>query len=103
MPDPKYKVGDKIVFRKDLIAGKVYGNVVLLTSMLQDIQFQSQPYAVVLRIDPYSIKGSVYGFSEEMIKGLYSEIAEQIESFGIDKKATKELRDWCKKELKKIT
>lgn len=65
----KYKVGDKVVIRKDLKTGEWYGVFEWLRGMER---LKVNDYVVIEKVDNgcYFVKG-VWYISHEMIEGLY--------------------------------
>lgn len=70
----KYKVGDKVVIRKDLKVGKFYGDIYWLEHK-EDLK--SKDYVVVSRVDKnnnyISVENDSYDITDEMIEGFYKE------------------------------
>lgn len=69
----KYKVGDKVVIRKDLKAGKWYDDIEWWSEM---DDFKGKDYVVIIEevdsFDVYRIEGA-WCINDEMIEGLYKE------------------------------
>ena len=62
----KYKVGDKVRVRKDLIQGNKYGNVIYVSSM---DKFKDRECIITYVDDTsYNINDSKYWFSQEMLQ-----------------------------------
>lgn len=64
----KYKKDDKVVIRKDLIVGEVYGELVCLGRM---VYLKEKDYVVIEEVDGgyYDVEGLL--INDEMIEGLY--------------------------------
>lgn len=70
----KYKVGDKVVIRKDLVVGEVYGGCYWDPT---DDFMKAYDYVVIDEVDEdgdYWIEGCDTFVSGEMIEGLYDDL-----------------------------
>lgn len=69
----KYKVGDKVVIRKDLVVGGVYGFNYWLAC---NEYLKEKEYVVIEEVDAvgdYRVEVGRYWITNEMIEGLYKE------------------------------
>lgn len=83
----KYKIGDKVKVREDLVEGKVYGEHMFINDMAK---FKGKE-AIIRTADDYNrdymLGGSCFMWTDEMIEGLVEEISkESIPKFKIGDK-----------------
>lgn len=68
----KFKVGDKVRIKKDLVVGKDYGVINLQHYMKEDLGKESVVTGVYCRVNnracTYKLSGSAYVWSEEMLE-----------------------------------
>jgi hypothetical protein len=73
----KYKVGDKVKIRKDLVVGCKYGRVTYFDSMEEEVSANGDNVLTIVRtgtdssdVTWYEFEGLFFTYSEEMIEGL---------------------------------
>lgn len=70
----KYKVGDKVRIRSDLVVNEVYGGLIWLDGSMSCLAGKILTVEEVYKNDCYSFEETIYSLSEEMIKGLADSI-----------------------------
>ena len=69
-PAPKYKPGDKVRVRDDLVDGKIYDHKVLFVSSMERFRGQVVTIKDVPFVDGYRIEEGLFKWSESMFYGL---------------------------------
>ena len=93
----KYKVGDKVRVRKDLVPGNFYGRVYYSSDMNK---FKAMECVVTNIYDgTYNINNSEYGFSDEMLEPVDDLLEYALEKLGMTKE---ELEDEMNKNEEDI-
>lgn len=84
----KYKIGDKVKIRKDLVVGDKYEGLIYHDTMAQEVEVKGDIVTIIdAGIDSndirwYNFEGFVFNYSEEMIEGLIeNEELNKFESF----------------------
>ena len=79
----KYKIGDKVKVRKDLVPGNLYGRVYYSSDMNK---FKAMECVVTNIYDgTYNINNSEYGFSDEMLEPVDDLLEYALEKLGMTK------------------
>ena len=78
----KFKVGDKVRIKKDLVVGKDYGVINLQHYMKEDLGKESVVTGVYCRVNnracTYKLSGSSYAWSEEMLESVEEKYVKSI-------------------------
>src|SRR5574344_1307323 len=94
----KYKIGDKVRVRKDLVPGNFYGRVYYSSDMNK---FKAMECVVTNIYDgTYNINDSEYGFTDEMLEPVNDLLEYALEKLGMTKE---ELEDEINREEEDIT
>ena len=87
----KYKIGDKVKVRKDLVPGNFYGRVYYSSDMNK---FKAMECVVTNIYDGiYNINNSEYGFSDEMLEPVDDLLEYALEKLGMTKKELEDEMD----------
>lgn len=76
----KYKVGDKVRIRNDLVVDALYGNIHLWRNM-EDFKGRVLTVRGYTHENNYKVEESIYIFSDEMIEGLAEPIKTNLEHY----------------------
>ena len=71
----RYKVGDKVRVREDLVVAKMYGNLTLYSGLMEDLK--GQILTVKYVGSNYSFEETPFHLSEEMIEGLVTNTVDE--------------------------
>ena len=93
----KYKVGDKVRVRKDLVPGNKYGDVIYVSNM---DKFKNEE-CVITSTDneAYCINGLGYWWTEEMLEPVDDLLDYALEKLGMTKEELKDERDANKEDI----
>ena len=92
----KYKVGDKVRVRKDLIPGNKYGNVLYVNSM---DKFKDEECTITNMDDTaYQINNCGYWWTDEMLKPIYIKEVNNMDRLGIYQTIINNLEDTYKRK-----
>ena len=93
----KYKVGDKVRVRKDLVAGNKYGDVIYVSNM---DKFKNEE-CVITSTDneAYCINGLGYWWTEEMLEPVDDLLDYALEKLGMTKEELEDERDANKEDI----
>ena len=87
----KYKVGDKVRVRKDLVPGNFYGRAYYSSDMNK---FKAMECVVTNIYDgTYNINDSAYGFTDEMLEPVDDLLEYALEKLGMTKEELEDERD----------
>ena len=93
----KYKVGDKVRVRKDLVPGNFYGRVYYSSDMNK---FKAMECVVTNIYDgTYNINNSEYGFSDEMLEPVDDLLEYALEKLGMTKNELQDKMDRDKEDI----
>ena len=93
----KYKVGDKVRVRKDLVPGNFYGRVYYSSDMNK---FKAMECVVTNIYDgTYNINNSEYGFTDEMLEPVDDLLEYALEKLGMTKEELENEMDKDKEDL----
>ena len=93
----KYKVGDKVRVRKDLVPGNFYGRVYYSSDMNK---FKAMECVVTNIYDgTYNINDSEYGFSDEMLEPVDDLLEYALEKLGMTKNELQDKMDRDKEDI----
>ena len=96
----KYKVGDKVRVRKDLVPGNKYGDVIYVSNM---DKFKNEE-CVITSTDneAYCINGLGYWWTEEMLESVDDLLEYALEKLGMTKEELEDEMNEDKKDIKFI-
>ena len=93
----KYKIGDKVKVRKDLVPGNFYGRVYYSSDMNK---FKAMECVVTNIYDgTYNINDSEYGFSDEMLEPVDDLLEYALEKLGMTKNELQDKMDRDKEDI----
>ena len=93
----KYKIGDKVRVRKDLVPGNFYGRVYYSSDMNK---FKAMECVVTNIYDgTYNINDSEYGFSDEMLEPVDDLLEYALEKLGMTKNELQDKMDRDKEDI----
>ena len=93
----KYKVGDKVRVRKDLVPGNFYGRVYYSSDMNK---FKAMECVVTNIYDgTYNINDSEYGFTDEMLEPVDDLLEYALEKLGMTKNELQDKMDRDKEDI----
>ena len=93
----KYKIGDKVKVRKDLVPGNFYGRVYYSSDMNK---FKAMECVVTNIYDgTYNINNSEYGFTDEMLEPVDDLLEYALEKLGMTKEELENEMDKDKEDL----
>ena len=95
----KYKIGDKVRVRKDLVPGNFYGRVYYSSDMNK---FKAMECVVTNIYDgTYNINDSEYGFSDEMLEPVDDLLEYALKKLGMTKQEIQGEMDRDKEDIEK--
>ena len=93
----KYKIGDKVRVRKDLVPGNFYGRVYYSSDMNK---FKAMECVVTNIYDgTYNINNSEYGFTDEMLEPIDDLLEYALEKLGMTKNELQDKMDRDKEDI----